>query len=71
MVLSFILIIAFVVGAAALSNAFYAVESNENFSPFAEDFRIMHYVLNHLPYYVLLEAALIIVALYSKTSGGL
>jgi len=67
MVLSFILVIAFIIGAAVISNSYFEVESNSAFSGFAEDFRVMHYLLNHLPYYVVVEAVLIMLALYTRS----
>jgi len=68
MVLSLIVLAAFIIVSATMSNAYYEVESNSAFSTFAEDFKIMHYITNHLPYYVVVEGILITVALFAKSS---
>ena len=67
-VLAIILLIIFIVAAAAISNAYYEVESTSSFSDFAEDFRVMHWILNHLPYYVVVEGFIIVLALYAKAN---
>jgi F0F1-type ATP synthase assembly protein I len=70
MIISLILVIFFIIVAALMSNAYYEVESNSAFSDFAEDFRLMHFFMNNLAYYVLIEGVLVMIALYTRTGGG-
>jgi len=66
MIVGIIFLVFFIIVSATMSNAYYEVESQEAFSTFAEDFKIMHYILNNLPYYVAIQGFLVILALYAK-----
>ena len=66
-----ILVIAIFIGVGAIiSNAYYEIESDDAFSVFAEDFTIMHYIMNHLPYYIAIQGFLISIALYAKSRSA-
>lgn len=69
-VLSIILLIAFIMVTAILSNSYYSLASNAAFSSFAEDFKIMYYLMTHLPFYTLIEGLLIGVVLYGKARSS-
>lgn len=69
-ILSLILLIAFIFVTAILSNSYYTLESNVAFSSFAEDFKIMHYIMNHLPFYTVIEGLLIALVLYGKARSS-
>lgn len=67
MVLSIIMLVSFIIVGAVLANAYYEVESADSFLAFAEEFRAMHYMMNHLALYVLIEGILIMLALYTRS----
>ena len=64
-----IVLAAYIVVSGALANAYFAVESASAFSSFAENFRLMHYIMTHLAYYVAIQGFLIFVALFAKTGA--
>ena len=67
LIFALVLIGIFIVIGAVISNAYYEVESASPFNTYADQFRIMHYINNHWPFYVLIEGVLIVLALYGKT----
>jgi hypothetical protein len=61
-----IMLAVFIMVGAVLSNSYASVEAAAPFNTFASSFRLMHYILNHLGAYVLIEGALIMIALFTK-----
>ena len=65
-ILSLLFIAFFIIAFAILANAYYTLESADAFIGFAEDFVAMHYIMNHLAHYIVIEGFLISLALYAK-----
>lgn len=63
-----IILCAYVFVSAAIANAYYDIESASAFSSFALEFKMMHFVMSKLPYYVLMEGVVIMIALFAKTN---
>lgn len=64
--LCLIILAVFIIASAAISNAYSGVEASAAFSSVATSFRLMHYILNNLGMYALVEGALISIALFTK-----
>jgi hypothetical protein len=60
----------FIFLSAIMSNTFYNIESSNAFVDFAETFKIMHYVMSHLPIYIAIEGFMVMVALFGKSNQG-
>jgi hypothetical protein len=56
----------FVIVSATISNSYYAIATSATFADFSMSFKLMHYILTHLGQYVVVEGALIIIALFTK-----
>lgn len=65
-----IVLAAYIFVAASVSNAYWGIEGSTAFSSFAESFKLMHYVMNHLGYYAAIEGFIVFAALFAKTSQG-
>lgn len=65
-----IVLVAYVFVSAAIANAYWEVESSDAFSSFAESFRMMHYIMNHLAIYAAIEGFVVFVALFAKIQAG-
>ena len=61
-----IVLAVYVVVAGAIANAYYDVEAASAMSEFALNFKMMHFVMNKLPYFVMIEGAVIFIALFAK-----
>ena len=65
-ILTIIMLGIFIAIGAVISNAYYSVETSAAFSSFSSSFQLMHYLMNHLAHYILVEGALIVIALFTK-----
>ena len=61
-----IILAVFIIAGAAISNTYNAIESSGVFATFSASFKLMHYILNNLGLYMLVEGALIMIALFTK-----
>ncbi len=65
-VLVIIMLAVFIIASGAIANTYYGIETATGFSSFSLSFRLMHYIMNNLALYCLLEGALIGIALFTK-----
>ena len=70
MPLLLIVLVAYVFVAASISNAYWSVASDTAFSGFAENFKVMYYVMTHLAWYALIEGFVVFMALFAKVNSG-
>jgi hypothetical protein len=55
-----------IIVAGVLSNAYSSIETSTGFADVWPSFQLMHYLMNHLALYALVEGALITIALFTK-----
>ena len=60
---------AYIFVGASIANAYWNVEAASAFSGFALNFKMMHYIMAHLPYYVMIEGAGLLLALFAKVNS--
>lgn len=59
-----------VISTAALGNAFYDVASSTAVAPYADDYTVIPFYMNHIVEIMLVEALAVSIVIYAKNQGG-
>ncbi len=70
LILFIIVLVIAVLVAVSLGNAYYEIETSTHFVNASADFPMQNYIMQHLPYYILIIGVVLSIVIYAKWRGS-